>query len=263
MSDANYLSSEREQTATGGVAALDRAIRILNVFSSSDRSLSLAEIAVRTGLYKSTILRLANSLLHSQFMERLDDGRYRLGPGVFRLGALYQRSLGTADVILPLMRPLAQESSESMAFYVRSGGMRTCLCRIESPHALRYSIRDGDVLPLETGAGGRVLLAFSGSPGEPYETIRCSMFFISRGDRSADIVGVAAPVFGPDATLLGSLTLAGPSSRLEDAKVMRLVAPLLTVAARITRDFGGDSTTLEQAALSIGSMSASRAAVTP
>ena len=51
-----------------GVAALDRAIAILDAFAAADRSLSLAEIAARTGLYKSTILRLANSLLRGQLL---------------------------------------------------------------------------------------------------------------------------------------------------------------------------------------------------
>ncbi|RUX68826.1 IclR family transcriptional regulator, partial [Mesorhizobium sp. M2A.F.Ca.ET.040.01.1.1] len=37
-----------------GVAALERAIAILDAFTAADRSLGLAEIAARTGLYKST-----------------------------------------------------------------------------------------------------------------------------------------------------------------------------------------------------------------
>ena len=74
-----------------GVAAVDRAIAILNAFTQSDRTLSLAELAARTGFYKSTILRLAGSLLRGQYLERLEGGRYRVGPAAFRLGALYQR----------------------------------------------------------------------------------------------------------------------------------------------------------------------------
>ncbi|TIQ68401.1 MAG: IclR family transcriptional regulator, partial [Mesorhizobium sp.] len=83
--------TQSKPASTNGVAALDRAIVILDAFATADRSLSLAEIAARTGLYKSTILRLANSLLRGQLLERLDDGRYRVGPATFRLGALYQR----------------------------------------------------------------------------------------------------------------------------------------------------------------------------
>ncbi|TIS12969.1 MAG: IclR family transcriptional regulator, partial [Mesorhizobium sp.] len=66
------------QAPADGVAALDRAIAILDAFTIADRSLGLAEIAARTGLYKSTILRLANSLMRGQLLERLEDGRYRI-----------------------------------------------------------------------------------------------------------------------------------------------------------------------------------------
>ncbi len=231
-----------------GVAALDRAIAILDAFATADRSLSLAEIAARTGLYKSTILRLANSLLRGQLLERLDDGRYRVGPATFRLGALYQRSVVAADILLPVMRDLAERSWESVAFYVRSGDVRTCLYRVESKHPIRYTIREGDVLPLLSGSGGRVLAAFSGQDGEPYQSIRETYHYLSIGDRDPDTAGVSAPVFGPGRVLLGALTLAGPSTRVDSAFLQRMKRPLLEAAARATRAFGEDASMLEHAA---------------
>ena len=232
-----------------GVAALDRAIAILDAFTTADRSLSLAEIAARTGLYKSTILRLANSLLRGQLLERLDDGRYRVGPATFRLGTLYQRSVVAVDILLPIMRDLSERSWESVAFYVRSGDVRTCLYRVESKHPIRYTIREGDVLPLLLGSGGRVLAAFSGQPGEPYETIRRTCNCLAVGDRDPETAGISAPVFGPGRVLLGALTLAGPSTRVDAAFLERMKRPLLEAAARATRAFGEDASMLEQASL--------------
>jgi DNA-binding IclR family transcriptional regulator len=233
--------------AADGVAALDRAISILNAFTPMDRSLSLAEIAVRTGLYKSTILRLAGSLIRGQLLERLEDGRYRVGPATFRLGAIYQRSFATADILLPVMRDLSEQSRESVAFYVRSGAMRTCLYRIESKHAIRYIVREGDALPLLAGSGGCVLSAFSGAEGEPYETIRRTFHHVSLGDRDPETAGISAPVFGPGRALIGALTLAGPRSRVDAAFLERMKRPLLEAAARATRGFGEDASTLENA----------------
>jgi DNA-binding IclR family transcriptional regulator len=238
----------RRPAPAEGVAALDRAIAILGAFTATEPSLGLAEIAARTGLYKSTILRLAGSLLRGQLLERLADGRYRIGPAAFRLGALYQHSLASADILLPIMRELADQSWESVAFYVRSGDIRTCLYRIESKHPIRYTIREGDVMPLFAGSGGRVLAAFSGEPGEPYETIRRDWHYLSVGDRDPETAGVSAPVFGPGRSLLGALTLAGPQSRVDRAFLERMTGPLLQAAARATRAFGEDSSALEQAA---------------
>lgn len=244
--------TQSKPASTNGVAALDRAIAILDVFATADRSLSLAEIAARTGLYKSTILRLANSLLRGQLLERLDDGRYRVGPATFRLGALYQRSVVAIDILLPIMRDLAERSWESVAFYVRSGDVRTCLYRVESKHPIRYTIREGDVLPLLAGSGGRVLAAFSGQQGEPYETIRKTYHCLSVGDRDPETAGVSAPVFGPGPTLLGALTLSGPSTRVDAAFLQRMKNPLIEAAARATRAFGEDASMLEQAARKAG-----------
>lgn len=231
-----------------GVAALDRAIAILNAFTPQDRALSLAEIAARTGLYKSTILRLAGSLIRGHLLERLPDGLYRIGSGTFRLGAIYQRSVAAADILLPIMRDLAEESGESVAFYAPAGSLRTCLYRIESKHPIRYHVREGDVLPLHAGSGGRVLAAFSGEPGEPYETIRRNHHHVSFGDRDPDTAGLSAPVFGPAGALLGAITLAGPRTRISEAFIAQMRRPLLTAAARATRAFGGEAAGLERAA---------------
>jgi DNA-binding IclR family transcriptional regulator len=233
---------------SNGVAALDRAIAILNAFGPHDRFLSLAELSSRTGLYKSTILRLASSLLRGGLLERLEDGRYRIGPTAFRLGGLYQRSAASADILLPIMRDLAAESGESVAFYARTGEVRTCLYRIDSRHPLRYQVHEGDVLPLSTGSGGHVLSAFSGAPGEPYDTIRRTCHFAAFGDRDPDTAGMSAPVFGPTGALIGALTLAGPRSRIDEAFVARMKRPLLEAAARATRSFGADASALERAA---------------
>ena len=131
---------------TEGVAVIDRACAILFAFRPDDAALTLAELAARTGLYKSTLLRLAGSLIQHRLLLRLDDGRYQLGPATFMLGALYQRSLSVGDILVPLMRELAETSGESVSFYVRDEAVRVCLHRVDSTHAVRFHVREGDVL---------------------------------------------------------------------------------------------------------------------
>lgn len=246
--DTRRKSKGQDRPAGEGVAALDRAIAILGAFTASDPSLSLAEIATRTGFYKSTILRICGSLLRGQLLERSEDGRYRIGQGAFRLGTLYQRSVATAEILLPVMRDLAELSWESVAFYVRAGDVRTCLYRIESKHPIRYTVREGDTLPLGLGSGGRVLSAFSGEQGAENDKIRSAYCWLSIGDRDPETSGISAPVFGPGRALLGAMTLAGPRSRVDRAFLLRMTPPLLEAAAQATRAFGNDAHDLEQAA---------------
>ena len=103
------------------MAAVDRALSLLLAFDEADRSLALAELAERTGLYKSTVLRLLASLLHAGFMQRLDDGRYRLGPALARLSKRYAGSFSLEEVVLPVLRELVDITQESAAFHVRQG----------------------------------------------------------------------------------------------------------------------------------------------
>lgn len=248
MVDSPRKLGSRDRPSGDGVAALDRAISILGAFTPSDPSLSLAEIATRTGLYKSTILRICGSLLRGQLLERSDDGRYRIGQAAFRLGTLYQRSVVTADILLPIMRNLAELSWESVAFYVRSGEMRMCLYRIESKHPIRYTVREGDILPLAAGSGGKVLSAFSGSPGVEYDSIRAAFFCLSVGDRDPETSGISAPVFSAGGVISGAITLAGPRSRVDREFLRRMIPHLLEAAASATRAFGNDASDLEQAA---------------
>ena len=78
-------SVAEESAAPGGAIAVDRALSLLSAFQGTDKSgLSLAELAERTQLYKSTALRLMASLLHAGLLHQREDGRYTLGSGVAR-----------------------------------------------------------------------------------------------------------------------------------------------------------------------------------
>jgi DNA-binding IclR family transcriptional regulator len=221
--------------APGGVAAVDRALSLLLAFGDGDRSLSLAELAQRTGQYKSTVLRLLASLLHAGFMQRLDDGRYRLGPALARLSKRYAGSFALEEQVMPVLRDLVDATQESAAFHVRQGDQRLCLYRVDSRQTLRDTTRAGDLLPLERGAGGRVLTAFSGARGELAERIRRERVIGLQDDRSRGLSGVSAPVFDADGRLMGALTLTMPTMRYTE----RHLKPVRAAAKRLTEALGG------------------------
>lgn len=229
------------QTTPDGVAAVDRALAVLQAFTAETPVMALAELAACTGLYKSTILRLATSLLSGGFLERLADGRYRIGAAPFRLGEIFRQGTTPDTVILPIMHELSKESGESVVFYVPAGkAMRTCLYRVESlRHAVRYHVREGDMLPMDTGTPGRVLSAFLGQKGEPFETIRHIGLYAASGERDPNIAGIAAPVFGTGAQLIGALALVGPSSRFGAVFMQQMTGRVQAMAARATQALGG------------------------
>jgi DNA-binding IclR family transcriptional regulator len=223
------------QAAPGGAAAVDRALSLLCAFRAGDKALSLTELANRTQLYKSTVLRLTASLEHARLLLRNEEGRYALGPEIARLSGLYAATFSLESEVLPVLRALVAKTRESAAFHVRQGDKRLCLYRIDSPQVVRDHIRAGDLLPLRRGAGGRVLMAFAGARGALYERVRREGVAVLAGDRVPELTGISAPVFGHDGALAGALTLTLPTARINDAFV-----PIVRAAAEtLSRRLGG------------------------
>ena len=244
--------SETLVAEESGVASVERAIAIMRAFAPEDRGLELAQIADRSGLHKSTILRLLQTLLRHRFVVRSGDSRYALGPALLQLGAIYQANHDVADVLIPVMRGLAASTGESVTYYVPDGDMRVCAHRVESHHPLRYIVRLGDSLPLGVGSGGRVLAAFQGGRGTLHASIRQRMWHAAFGERDPDVSGLAAPVFGRGNSLVGTIIVAGPSVRVTQAFATRMCRPLLEAAAEVTAGLGGDPDALLQAARGSG-----------
>lgn len=224
------------------VEAVERALSIVSAFSDGDQALSLAEIARRTGLYKSTILRLAGSLKRFGYLSQQADGAYRLGPSLWRFGAMYRRAFLSAEAIAPVLLRLREATGETASFYVRDGDERVCLYRVNSERPLRHHLDEGARLPLDRGAAGRLLLACEGGAGAHAgadggadgEEIRAQGHAISLGERDPEIAAVAVPVFAAGGDILGALTISGLVTRFDAPTVARCLAALKAEARRLS-----------------------------
>lgn len=229
------------EAAAAGVAAVDRALSILDSFSADLAVLTLAQISKRTGLYKSTILRLLQSLERYGYVRRIDSGAYVLGATPTRLAALATKSLHPAELVMPVLRGLVEATSESASFYVRAGDMRLCAYRVDSPRAVRDHIQVGQLIPLAKGAGGHVLRQFDGLAAAEIAKAASGFIKVTRGERDADTAAVACPVFGPGGHLEGALSVSGPIHRFDAKAIARIRRCLLRGARELTRNFHGDT----------------------
>jgi DNA-binding IclR family transcriptional regulator len=220
-----------------GVAAVDRALSILDALTE-DR-VTLADLSKRTGLYKSTVLRLIKSLEKAGYVLRSVDGTYRLGSRVLSLGELYQRHFRTSDIVPPVLERMAHELNEGASFYIVEGSQRVCLHRVDSTRAIRHALHIGDRLPLTVGAAGHVLRAFDGGPGARLDEVRRRMYAASYGERDEETAAIAAPVFGTGNRLMGALSVSGPRYRLDSVGEATLVPVLFRYAKQLTQTFGG------------------------
>jgi DNA-binding IclR family transcriptional regulator len=224
-----------DNAAPGGAAAVDRALSILKTFRAGDSALSLAELSHRTRLYKSTLLRLLASLEHAKLIQQIADGRYGVGAEIARLHAVYSQSFSLQGLVMPILHSLVARTRESAAYHVRQGDQRLCLYRVDSPQPVRDNIRVGDLLPLDRGAGGRLLTAFGGARGARAAQIRRDGYVIAIGDRVPELAGISAPVFDANANLVGAITLTMPTPRLKK----RDVGPVVESARHLTERLGG------------------------
>jgi DNA-binding IclR family transcriptional regulator len=242
-----------EEKEDRGVATLERALAILATFEASSTQ-SLADISRRTGIYKSTLLRLLGTLEKFGYVGQQVDGSYHIGVAALHLGSLYQRWVRPAELINPVLHTLVEQTGESASFNVQEGALRVCVYRVDSPQTIRDHVRVGDVLPLTRGAAGKVMLAFGDEASNPqWSDLRESCFCCTKGEIEADTAAVAAPVFAAGRAIEGSIAITGPAFRFSDEKVSAMRAAVLRGALTLSRELGGNTASLEAALHRAGS----------
>ena len=188
------------------VEAVERALTLLEVFNEHQPELSLTELSLATGFYKSTILRLMASLEVFGFVVRNERGIYRIGPACARLAPLAGEGLRLEGVVRPVLVALRDISGETASFYIRDGDERVCLYRENGRHEVRHHLEQGARLPLDRGAAARVLC------GGVSREVQ-----VSKGEREPSLAAAAIGIFRPDGELLGALAVSGPRERLTDS----------------------------------------------
>lgn len=217
------------------VHAVARALAVLDAFDIDEQTVSLSELSRRLSMGKTTVLRTARTLAAAGYLVQTDDGRWRLGPAAGWLGVRYQTSFDVNNVIDGLLRRLHAQTGETGAFFVREGNWRTCVARVDRLSMARVHLRVGEKLPLDKGASGRVLLAFSGEPGEIYDKIRRGGFYISMGERDPSMSSIAIPVFRASRELFGALCVSGQADRLTVQVLEQHLKPLIDAGAELSR----------------------------
>jgi DNA-binding IclR family transcriptional regulator len=224
---------KKADDAPVGVPSAERALSILTAFRHGDRALSLAELATRTGLVKSTIIRLANSLQQFGLLARLPDGRFRLGSETLRLGTTYQHAFRLQDYMLPMLEQLAANSGETATFYVPHGEERLCLFRVEGANPIRMRVQPGDLLPMDDSAIARVLRRYASGPAK--DAACDGVVLYTSGVADPHAAALATPVFGVEAALVGAVGISGPATRLTPERAQTMKEVLSQAGIELTR----------------------------
>lgn len=222
----------RPRPAVNGVASADRVLTVLSAFAIGDTALSLVELVNRTGLIKSTIMRLMVSLEDHGYITRMADGRYQLASEVMRLNAVYQEALDLERHVMPRLHLLAEQTGETASFYVRHGAYRMCQFRVNSAHRLRLNLQPGDMRPMDDAAGAQALRV----PAQVGTALEKPYF--SKGATDPHAASIALPVYGAQSELMGALVISGPASRLTEEAAENHWSLLFDTARDLMRSLG-------------------------
>ncbi|WP_113699233.1 IclR family transcriptional regulator [Nonomuraea lactucae] len=157
--------TERPRRPSGrppvGEPILDRAFRLLRAFVDNGESLSLQTLAARSGLPKSTALRIANQLVRLGALERREDGEFVVGLQLLEIASLAPRGHGLRAAALPVMEDLHHVTRQHILLAVREGDEGVLVERLSAADAMAVKYRVGGRIPLgETGIG-LALLAYA------------------------------------------------------------------------------------------------------
>jgi DNA-binding IclR family transcriptional regulator len=241
------------------------AARVLSVFESfsAEHPLrSLSEISRHTGLPLTTAHRLVGELAGWGALERDLDGRYRIGLRLWEVASLAPRSVGLRQSALPFLEDVYEATHQHAQLAVLDGHEVVYLERISSRDAVHVVSRVGGRLPLHATGVGLVLLAHAdqavqeavlAQPLRRYTArtissaaelrrmladVRRDGYVISDGQIELVALSVAAPVHGPNDTVLAALSVVVPAKGSDP----HTLVPVVRAAARgISRVLGAPS----------------------
>jgi DNA-binding IclR family transcriptional regulator len=183
-------------------------------------------------------------------MVQTEDGQWRLGPAAGWLGARYQAGFDVNNVVEPALHQLVKETGESASFYVREGDIRSCVARVEGPQSVRHNVRIGERLPLDKGCARARDPRVQRRQGRSLRGHPRARLPHLAGEREAEVSSVAAPVFGLNWRLLGSMCISGPSSRLTKPQLEKHAKSVIRAANQLSYALAGSRSAATPAALS-------------
>jgi DNA-binding IclR family transcriptional regulator len=246
-----------------GTETATRVADVLMLFTDGPDSLGVSAIARSLGVSKPVVHRTLSSLVGRGFL--VSDPRtreYSLGPSLASLGARALRESGLRTAALPVMRRLHELTGETVTVSARVPGGRVYLDQVESTREIKMTVELGRRFPLHAGSSSTCILAFLpevereaflSSPHEaltaktlidPDElrarlaTVRASGIAQSDGERQAGAGSVAAPVFGFDGEVVGSVSVCGPAYRMHAETRAGIIPHLRAAADEVSRALG-------------------------
>ena len=152
------VAARRGESSGQSVQVIARAASVLRTLESEPSGLSLAQIAQRVGLARSTVQRIVDALRAEHFLiAATPTSGVRLGPALIRLAA--SASADFDQITRPIMAKMSKKLGETVDLSVLKGFSAVFTDQVPGAHRLRAVSAVGDAFPLHCTANGKALLS--------------------------------------------------------------------------------------------------------
>jgi len=253
--------SNAVEGSSGGVQSVDRAITILEVLARYGE-MGVTDVALELDVHKSTAFRLMSTLEGRGLVEQAGErGKYRLGLGLLRLAGATTARLDVVQEARPICRALAAATGETVNVAVLSESSALYLDQVAGSSALQSHNWVGQHIPLHATSNGKVLL--SGLSGErldevlhglpaytdltitkrsalrsELDVVREQGYAVAIDELEIGLTAVAAPIRNAHGDVIASLSVSGPTFRLDEARLDEVVPQLSEAAEEISHRLG-------------------------
>jgi IclR family acetate operon transcriptional repressor len=146
---------------TQPIQSLDRGLILLETVARAQRPVSLSELVPALGIDRSSVFRLANTLMRRGFLTQLPDSkRYMLGSSIWRLASLFRFENVLLQVARPHVDALAADTGETTYVAIREDTQAVLIERQLTAQALGVMGAGlGTGMPLHCTGVGKALIA--------------------------------------------------------------------------------------------------------
>lgn len=255
--------SQKKRSTDSSIQSVHRAAAILRSFSETEAELGVTTLSERLGLHKSTVSRLLSTLQQEGFVDQdAKTGKYRLGLGLVSLAGYALEHIDLRRLAKPYLMALAELTQETINVTVLDGHECVNIDRVASPRLIRYVGSVGRRTPLHCTSTGKVLLAYM-LPSErdillprkltrytgktiidrraldqALVEIRAQGYAIVREEFEEDLTAIAAPICNHLGRVIATVSISGPTYRLEPDKIDAFREPLQATARNISTQLG-------------------------
>ena len=245
------------------LSSVANSLRLIRAFSEDHYEIGISDLAKRLGLAKSTVHRLASTLLEQGMLEQnAGDGKYHLGLALFELGTLVRRKMDFTMEARPFLRTLMEKTGETVHLAILDHDSVLYVISLESKQALRMGSKVGTRVPVHATAVGKALLAFQpeeeiarivarGLPASAPNTIvdgkalqrelalvRARSYAEDDEESEVGLRSVAAPIRNDSGAVIAAISIAGPAHRMTRKTLLGWVRELVEAADAVSLRLG-------------------------